>query len=226
MEHGVLTITADTLRAWLENGKPVFILDVRPKEQREEWQIPGSHYINAYQRLRAGDPSVMNEVSIPDDIPVVAVCEAGQTSRIAARQLMKKGIEVYSLEGGMKAWSLAWNEAKLKNENVTIIQVRRTGKGCLSYILGSEEEALVIDASIDPEVYLKIAKANNWQIKIVIDTHIHADHLSRSRELAEMTNSELFMPEQDKVNFAFHKILDGKFLVTQVSKKENLCNWC
>lgn len=206
MENGELTISAETLKAWLEEGKPVFILDVRPKDQREEWQIPGSHYIDAYQRLKAGDMSVMDEVNVPEHTPVVTVCEAGRTSLIAARELMKKGIQVYSLEGGMKAWSLAWNEAELKNENVKIIQARRTGKGCLSYILGSEEEALVIDPSVDPEVYLKLAKANNWQIKIVIDTHIHADHLSRARELALMTNSDLFMPEQDKVNFAFHKI--------------------
>jgi len=46
----------------------------------------------------------------------------------------------------------------------------------------------------------------------VIDTHIHADHLSRSRELARMTNSDLFMPEQNKVNFAFHKISNGDTL--------------
>ena len=206
MENGELTMSAETLRGWLEQGKPVFILDVRPTEEREEWKIPGSHYIDAYQRLKSGDMSVMNEVDIPGHTPVVTVCEAGRTSLIAARELKKRGLQVYSLEGGMKAWSLAWNEAELKNEDVKIIQVRRTGKGCLSYILGSEEEALVIDPSVDPEVYLKLAKTNNWQIKIVMDTHIHADHLSRSRELALMTNSDLFMPDQDKVNFAFNKI--------------------
>jgi glyoxylase-like metal-dependent hydrolase (beta-lactamase superfamily II) len=206
MKNGEMNITTETLRTWLEQEKPVFILDVRPKDEREEWQIPGSHYVDAYNRLRAGDMSVMDEVNFPDHTPVVTVCEAGRTSLIAARELMKKGIEVYSLEGGMKAWSLAWNEAELHSGNVKIIQVRRTGKGCLSYIVGSKEEALVIDPSVDPGVYVKLAKAHNWQIKIVMDTHIHADHLSRSRELARMTNSDLFMPEQNKVNFAFHKI--------------------
>jgi len=32
-------------------------LDVRPKEQRDEWQIPGSVYVDAYKRLNAGDNS-------------------------------------------------------------------------------------------------------------------------------------------------------------------------
>jgi glyoxylase-like metal-dependent hydrolase (beta-lactamase superfamily II) len=46
----------------------------------------------------------------------------------------------------------------------------------------------------------------------VIDTHIHADHLSRSRELARMAKAELFMPEQDKVNFTFQKISNNDIL--------------
>jgi rhodanese-related sulfurtransferase len=43
MESEKKNISTETLRNWLEEDKPVFILDVRPKEQREEWQIPGSH---------------------------------------------------------------------------------------------------------------------------------------------------------------------------------------
>jgi rhodanese-related sulfurtransferase len=187
MKNGAMSITAETLRTWLEEDKPVFVLDVRPRDQREEWQIPGSHYVDAYQRLKVGDMSVMDEVRIPANIPVVTVCEAGRTSMIAAGELMKKGVEVYSLQGGMKAWSLAWNEAELKNGKAEIVQVRRTGKGCLSYVLASGGEAVVLDASVEPEVYIKLAKENNWQIKYVLDTHIHADHLSRSPQLARMT---------------------------------------
>jgi len=212
MKNGAMSITAETLRTWLEEDKPVFVLDVRPRDQREEWQIPGSHYVDAYQRLKVGDMSVMDEVRIPANIPVVTVCEAGRTSMIAAGELMKKGVEVYSLQGGMKAWSLAWNEAELKNGKAEIVQVRRTGKGCLSYVLASGGEAVVLDASVEPEVYIKLAKENNWQIKYVLDTHIHADHLSRSPQLARMTKSELFMPDQDKVNFPFHTISDNQTL--------------
>src|SRR5687767_10136920 len=109
MENKQLSVDAEQLRTWLEAGKDVVVLDVRPKEQREEWQIPGSIYIDAYQRLNANDPSVLDEVTIPENVPVVTVCAAGRTSTIAANQLRKKGIEAYSLEGGMKAWSMAWN---------------------------------------------------------------------------------------------------------------------
>jgi glyoxylase-like metal-dependent hydrolase (beta-lactamase superfamily II) len=206
MKKETQNISAETLRTWLDEDKPVFVLDVRSKDQREEWKIPGSHYIDAYTRLKSGDMSVLDEVRIPKNVPVVTVCEAGRTSQIAATELSKQGIEVYSLEGGMKAWSLAWNEAELNDSQLKIIQIRRTGKGCLSYLIGSEGEAIVLDASVDPKVYTNLAKENNWLIKQVLDTHIHADHLSRSPELARRTTSELFMPDQDKVNFSFHKI--------------------
>lgn len=212
MENKNINIDAETLRIWLEEDKQVFILDVRPKEQREEWQIPGSNYLDAYQRLNAGDLTVMDEIKIPENIPVVTVCAAGRTSQIAASELKKKGIEVYSLEGGMKSWSLAWNSAEIKNDNIKIIQVRRTGKGCLSYIIGSKDEAIVVDASLDAEIYVKLARDNGWKIKYVMDTHIHADHLSRSLHLSEISGAKLFMPDQNKLQYKFNKISDGDVL--------------
>jgi glyoxylase-like metal-dependent hydrolase (beta-lactamase superfamily II)/rhodanese-related sulfurtransferase len=203
------TIDPEMLRIWLEEGKPVFILDIRPEDQREEWKIPGSNHLDAYQRLNAGDASVLNEIKIPNNMPVVTVCAAGRTSQLAANELAKKGIEVYSLEGGMKGWSLSWNTAELRDGDLKIIQVRRTGKGCLSYILGSGKEAIVIDASLDSKIYAKIASENDWTIKYVLDTHIHADHLSRSLDLSQKANARLYMPEQDKLRFAYNPIKDG-----------------
>jgi len=38
------------------------------------------------------------------------------------------------------------------------MQIRRTGKGCLSYLLESKGEVIVIDASLDATIYSTIAK--------------------------------------------------------------------
>jgi glyoxylase-like metal-dependent hydrolase (beta-lactamase superfamily II)/rhodanese-related sulfurtransferase len=205
-------IDTETLRIWLEEEQPVLVLDVRPKDQREEWKIPGSVYLDAYQRLNAGDTSVLDEVSIPENTKVVTVCAAGRTSAIASDELRKKGIEAYSLEGGMKGWTLAWNVAELKDAKLKIIQIRRTGKGCLSYMIGSGNEALVIDASLNADVYKKIAEENGWKIKYVLDTHIHADHLSRSLDLSEKSGAKLYMPDQDKLKYKFNKISNNDVL--------------
>lgn len=210
------TIDVETLRRWLEEGRSVTVLDVRPTAERAEWAIPGSLHVDAYDALKAHDQSALAGVDVPGDEPVVTVCAAGKTSLIAAEQLAARGVEAMSLEGGMKAWSLAWNTAEvpLPDSSVRVIQVRRTGKGCLSYLIGAREEAFVIDASLDPQVYLDLAAQHGWQITSVFDTHIHADHLSRSRQLAERSGAMLFLPEKPRVSFPFTAMRDGDTLAT------------
>ena len=81
------TISVETLRTWLEEGRPVTIVDVRPMRERVEWAIPGSLHIDAYEALKAHDPTALSSLALPEDTPVVTVCAAGNTSRIAAEQL-------------------------------------------------------------------------------------------------------------------------------------------
>jgi glyoxylase-like metal-dependent hydrolase (beta-lactamase superfamily II) len=71
---------------------------------------------------------------------------------------------------------------------------------------------MVVDASVDPEVYLWLAEARNWRITRVLDTHVHADHLSRSRRLAEMVGATLHMPEEAPVSYPFAALGDGDAL--------------
>jgi glyoxylase-like metal-dependent hydrolase (beta-lactamase superfamily II)/rhodanese-related sulfurtransferase len=199
------TIDAETLRDWLEADKPIVILDVRATADRASWAIPGSLHVDAYDQLKARNPHALDSVSLPANIPVVTVCNSGHTSLIASRQLKARGIEAISLEGGMRAWSLSWNTADipLPSSNARVIQIRRVGKGCLSYLIGFENEAVVIDASLEPEIYMNLAQDRGWQIIAVLDTHIHADHISRSRTLAERTGATIYLPEQQRVTYSF-----------------------
>jgi glyoxylase-like metal-dependent hydrolase (beta-lactamase superfamily II)/rhodanese-related sulfurtransferase len=208
------TISVETLRSWLDEGRPLSVVDVRPLAERQEWAIPGSLHIDAYDALRSYDPEALTALTLPLEIPVVTVCAAGNTSLIAAKQLAARGFQVFSLEGGMQAWSLAWNTAEipLAEQSFQVIQIRRTGKGCLSYLIGSENEATVIDASLDPQIYLDLAAHCGWRITSVLDTHIHADHLSRSRQLAEQSGATLFLPTQQRVRYPFTAIHDGETL--------------
>lgn len=212
------TISVETLRIWLEEERPVTILDVRPTAEWTEWAIPGSIHVDAYDALKAHDPAALADVDVPSDGPVVTVCAAGKTSQIAAEQLAARGLQALSLDGGMKAWSLAWNIAEVPGagDTVHVFQVRRTGKGCLSYLLGAKDEALVIDASLDPHVYLDLASRYGWQITGVLDTHIHADHLSRSRQLAECSGAPLLLPDQQRVSFPFTTMRDGDTIETSI----------
>jgi glyoxylase-like metal-dependent hydrolase (beta-lactamase superfamily II) len=147
-------------------------------------------------------------------MPVVAVCAAGRVSQTATALLLARGLEVYSLTGGMRAWSLAWNTAEvaLPAGGARVIQVRRVGKGCLSYLVGSGKAAVVIDAALDPEIYANLAQAQGWQITAVVDTHIHADHLSRSRRLAEICDATLYLPAQDRATYPHTALPEGATL--------------
>jgi len=84
-----LTIEMETFRQWLEQGRLVTVLDVRPAEERAEWMIPGSIHVDAYHALKAGDPQPLAGVMLPDDAPVVTICGAGKVSLIAARSSMR-----------------------------------------------------------------------------------------------------------------------------------------
>src|SRR4029079_2104257 len=59
----------------------------------------------------------------------------------------------------------------------------------LSYLIGDDEEgtAAVIDPRPDVEIYLELARKNGVSITHVFETHIHADLVSGSRELADRT---------------------------------------
>ncbi len=205
-------IEAHMLRDWLDAHEPVTVLDIRTDADYAQWAIPGSVHVNAYEALRNGQPGPLADLALPSDRPVVTICNAGRVSQTAADVLASRGFDARSLAGGMKAWSLAWNAADvgLADPSVHVIQVRRTGKGCLSYIVGSQGEAAVIDPSIAPDVYLEIARRRHWSIHDVIDTHVHADHLSRARELARQAGATLRLPNQDRVKFAYTPIADGE----------------
>src|SRR5689334_1165106 len=105
------TVSVETLRTWLEEQRDVLVLDVRSSSDVQDWAIPGSLHIDAYDALKAHDSAALSSLDLEASRPVVTVCGAGKTSQIAAEQLAARGLQAYSLEGGMKAWSLAWNKA-------------------------------------------------------------------------------------------------------------------
>lgn len=216
-------ISASELQKMLNNKQNVFILDVRPTDQRNEWQIAESTHLDAYKRLNAGDNTVLDEVSIPKNTTVVTVCAAGRTSLIASEALREKGIKAYSLDGGMKAWNYAWNKAEISfPSGLKIIQVRRPAKGVLSYLIGSDNEAIVVDAALDPQVYQQLAEQNGWTIKYVTDTHIHADYVSRTRELATVSGAKNLLIDRALVEYSFTPVSNNEIIKVGNSKLEFL----
>lgn len=67
-----------------------------------------------------------------------------------------------------------------------------------SYFIGCQAtgEAIVIDAQRDIDVYMEIAKQNNLNITHITETHIHADFLCGSRELATVTGATMYLSDE------------------------------
>lgn len=67
-----------------------------------------------------------------------------------------------------------------------------------SYFIGCQAKgvAIVIDAQRDVDVYLDIARQNNLKITHIAETHIHADFLCGSRELAAVTSAEMYLSDE------------------------------
>jgi glyoxylase-like metal-dependent hydrolase (beta-lactamase superfamily II) len=200
-------ISAEELRELLATGRPVTVVDIRTPADRE-WSIPGSVQVDAYDAVNSGSLGPLDAIDVGGG-PLVTVCGMGRTAAKATALLRARGVEAVTLEGGMRAWSLGWNTAEASVCGHQVVQVRRTGKGCLSYIIGSGAEAVVIDASVDPGVYVRLLKERGWGLTAVVDTHIHADHLSRSRALARQEGAELWLPAQNRSRHSFRPVADG-----------------
>ncbi len=67
-----------------------------------------------------------------------------------------------------------------------------------SYFIGCQKAktAIVIDPKRDVDTYLEIARQNDMEITHIAETHIHADFLSGSRELAALTGAELYLSDE------------------------------
>ena len=85
-------------------------------------------------------------------------------------------------------------------------------RSCASYLIGcpSKGAAAVVDPQGDIDIYVDQAARHGLRITDVIDTHIHADHPSAARELAEAAGATLRLGEGAEVGFDFEPLVDGE----------------
>lgn len=92
-----------------------------------------------------------------------------------------------------------------------------TKDSSLSYFFGcgGKGKAVAVDVVAgDEEWFIEEAKKANVTINYVIDTHVHADHYSGGRKLAQMADAPYCLHESDKglVKFEFESMHDGQLL--------------
>ncbi|XKG23538.1 MBL fold metallo-hydrolase [Ureibacillus chungkukjangi] len=210
----VLKMAAAEVARKVIDDKELFILDVRNKDAYEDWKIEGHSfdYLNIpYFDLLDGVDEILP--TLPMDKDVLVVCAKEGSSLMVAEMLSEAGREVFYLEGGMKSWSSYLEPIKVADltGGGELYQFVRLGKGCLSYMVLSEGEAAIIDAVRFTDVFTNFAKEKNVEIVHVFDTHLHADHISGGRHIAEVTDATYYLPpkDADEVVFDYTTLEDG-----------------
>jgi glyoxylase-like metal-dependent hydrolase (beta-lactamase superfamily II) len=206
---GVKEMTVIQLTEKVLNKENIFILDVRNESDFNEWKIDGENfeYLNVpYFELIDGVEPIVNRV--PKNKEVVVVCAKGGSSAFVAEQLVEAGFDnIYTLVGGMKAWSEYLHQVKVyDDENMKVYQIVRIGKGCLSYMVISGKEALVVDPSRLIDVYEHIANEEGVKITHIVDSHLHADHISGGKALADRTGATYYLMKSEGAVFNFEPL--------------------
>src|SRR5512132_340039 len=85
------------------------------------------------------------------------------------------------------------------------------GLGNSAYVVElGDGRALVVDPARDPTPYLELARWRRLQISYTAETHLHADFLTGSRELAAATGAHVFAPWASRLGFAHRGLEDGQ----------------
>lgn len=214
----VQALTAKEVTQKIFNKESLFILDVRNENDFNDWKIEGHYfdYLNVpYFDLLDGVEDILEK--IPSDKEVLVVCAKEGSSVMVSEMLSEAGHSVSYLKGGMKAWSEHLEPVKVGDlkDGGEMYQFVRIGKGCLSYMVISDGEAAIIDATRMADIFIDFVKEKGAEITHVFDTHLHADHISGGRVIAEKTKATYWLPPKDaeEVVFDYQPLEEGKDMI-------------
>ena len=152
------------LEAEIKAGVPVIVVDVRGESDFATWHLTtdGVRLVNGPAAALAADPRAAL-AGLPA-LPLRVICARGRASVAAVTALNEAGISATNVTGGMIAWSrLLVAEVVDIGTATTVLQLRREARGCLSYLIASDGEALVVDPAPSIEPYVAVAIEVNGQ---------------------------------------------------------------
>jgi glyoxylase-like metal-dependent hydrolase (beta-lactamase superfamily II) len=218
MSHSLVPeeLTPDELYQAIRRGTPPLILDVRNEDEFASWTIeglPSNSLLNIPYFVFLEDEAGCLE-RLPSAREVVVVCAKGGSSAFVAAILERHGIPARNLRGGMIAWGdlhVTTGIASAREAPVSLFQINRVGNRCLSYVIVSHDEALVIDPARHIDWYTSLAEAQQARLTRVIDTHLHADHLSGGPTITRSLGIPYHIRLDDAAGaqFPYHALEDG-----------------
>jgi len=187
----VESVDPESLKDRIDAGEAVTLLDARMQSDYEEWRIDGENVTSInipYFEFLEDDIDEEVLAEIPDNREVTVLCAKGGASEFVAGTLAERGYDVNHLEDGMNGWASIYEAVEVERYDGagTLLQYQRPSSGCLGYLLYDDGEAAVIDPlRAFTDRYLDDADDLGVDLKYALDTHVHADHISGVRDLAE-----------------------------------------
>ena len=214
-------ITARELAARQDSDNDDYVLlDTRPEDSYDAWHVTGAKNFpfGLGETLTDDQRGEIDELANGNEI--LTICGKGATSTALAAELDTSGFEdVAVVKGGMRDWNSLYEIARLDTEDddLVIVQFQRRAKGCLSYLIGSKRagEAVVVDPTRHTNQYVTTAAEEGLEIARVLDTHVHADHISGGRDLAARLDIPYHLGEratERDIDYEFDSLTDGETL--------------
>lgn len=190
----VTSYEAKDLFKWLSDKEDILVLDVRNDKDFSRFQVEAPYSFNMsnvsyYDFMEIEEESV---AKVPKEQPVRIVCAKEGSAKYVAEILVKHGFDdVRYLSGGIKTWgNLLVAKAIHEGDDYNLYQFIRPGKASCSYALSHGSEMMLFDPSRNIDFYLDFAKSKNCTIIKTFETHLQADYIAGSRQIAEQTGAE------------------------------------
>ncbi len=101
-------------------------------------------------------------------------------------------------------------------------QITVPGLGCNSYVIGcpGARQAVVVDPKRDVQEYMDISRDEGMKITHIIETHVHADHVSGNQELKSRTGAPIYYGAGTPVTFDHKELKEGEIIEFGMVKLE------
>jgi glyoxylase-like metal-dependent hydrolase (beta-lactamase superfamily II) len=206
---------AEELFEWVtREGEEFLLLDVRVNEQFDRFKVEGpflSDMVNVpyVEFVEHEEESV---AKVPRAQKVRIVCAKEGSAKYVGEILMNHGFEdVRYLQGGIKTWgNMLAPKLVASDDDYQLFQFIRPGKASCSYGLIFNDEMVLFDPSRNADFYQSFAENNSARIIKSFETHLQADYISGSKQIAADSGAHILGHENDfkDATFKYQKIVD------------------
>ncbi|MEN9937168.1 MAG: hypothetical protein RLZZ387_3747 [Chloroflexota bacterium] len=196
-------VSAADMYAALLRGDAPFILDVRNPDDVARWRVEGRASLEGlnipyYDFIEDEDTAI---AKLPAGRDVLVVCAKEGSSQYVAGLLREHGIAASYLEGGILSWGHLYDTRDLVSAPWgRIIQIARPARGDVSFAIVSDGQAAVVDPLRHTEHYTAAVAAAGARLTHILDTHVHADHISGGPALSAETGAAYYVHPYDAIH--------------------------